>query len=110
VTAPSTIKAVQLQLDTLADRVTAAERASEGARSGLSHHEDICGLRYEAIATAQKAQAETLTTIADGLKALDNKRSEDTRGIYNRFWWFAAGIGGGMFAIILALVAMLFKQ
>lgn len=103
-TTPSTIKAVQLQLDTLADRVTAAERSSEGARSGLSHHEDICGLRYEAFATAQKAQAEMLTKIADDLKALDGKRSEDTRGIYNRFWWFAASIGTGMFAIIMAMV------
>lgn len=103
-TAPSTIKAVQLQLDTLADRVAAAERAADGARSGLAHHEDICGLRYGAIAASQKAQADSLTEISASLKALDEKRSADTRGIYNRFWIFAGGIGAGMFAVIMALV------
>ena len=101
---PSTLKAMQLQIDSLADEVKAAGRSAGLATSGLAHHEDICTLRYEGIEKAQTAQTETLKDIARSLKELDEKRGTDTRGIYSRFWWFAGAIGACMFAIIMALV------
>ncbi|MGN6421968.1 MAG: hypothetical protein ACTHLA_01525 [Asticcacaulis sp.] len=77
---------------------------AEQALGQIETHERICALRYEGIEKAQASTARTLEGIADSLLKLDEKRSKDTSGIYARLWIFAAGIGSGMFAVIMALI------
>lgn len=82
---------------------TAMQKADQ-ALNQIETHERICALRYEGIEKAQATTAETLKSIAEALEKLDERRSKDTAGLYARLWIFAAAIGSGMFAIIMAFV------
>lgn len=84
----------------MTERVTAqqAMEAAKVAQAQVAAHETLCAERYKAINdTLKRVEALQLDQ--------DAKRSRDTAGIYMRLWVFAGAIGGGMFAIIMKLLA-----
>lgn len=98
--------------ETAADRAfekaTDAMKWAEQAIHQVSTHEKECALRYIALDGSNKRVERSLEdlgkTISNGISDLGEKQARDIEGINLRFWWMATGLGGGMFAIIMALI------